>query len=619
MTTKKQNLMLIAPVNDIAGMADKKAKDPHAGARPAGGDRKPPAVQAMYVVGLDFGTTFSGFAWAMNKGLQHNMEDLPITSIYGIHDQWPDQNEIFFNYPKTSTTLYYTEDAAAPPLWGWTARLAAMREKDQKPWQHQHRFKLHLAGKKSAATLANELPPLPEGKSPVSVIADYLRAISAFAIERISASGIAVTMKDIKWCLTVPASWDLPAKQRMEEASILSGMITNADNTNGGSQHGLTIVLEPEAASIFCCRTVENAASIKSIREGKPYLIIDCGGGTVDLIVHAKDLSADGKFSLREVAPGTAGLCGGTFVDEAFKQFIRSKASKFDEWIEKKPEQFAKFMMEWEAIKRLYRGNETEQHVGIQIKGMIKKQLIPDADEDHYKIPIEAIKQCFDPTIDKVKELVDGQLAANPTVSVIFLVGGFAESPYLKNIITQLYTTETRVVAVVPRASEAILCGAVMVGLFPDSFQTRCMRETYGICSAGRFDPKKDPEDLKVMLPSGEALCKERFDIFVPIGKEIKVDEIVRRRFVPDKSEGTMKVEVWASSTNPAPRFANPKHQKDVYKKAVLTVKTSDIPNFAIEGVEVQLQFGKTVLEMRVMDIATGKFTAPAQMTFKSE
>jgi hypothetical protein len=43
---------------------------------------------------------------------------------------------------------------------------------------------------------------------------------------------------------------------------------------------------------------------------GLPYLVVDAGGGTVDLVVHKKEGDA-----LREVHPGTGGLCGGRVVD----------------------------------------------------------------------------------------------------------------------------------------------------------------------------------------------------------------------------------------------------------------------------------------------------------------
>ena len=289
-----------------------------------------PTTAPAYVIGLDFGTTFSGFAYAVNKAVPSKIADLQATSINTVHE-WPEQAQIFFNYPKTATALFYQE-ADKKPLWGWPARIQAMKAPDQTPGQHQHRFKLHLAGKHEYSSLTN-LPPLPDGKAEIDVIADFLHLISRFALDTINNTGAAVQMKNVKWCLTVPATWDQSARVKMEEAAVKAGMIANADGPdNGGSHHSLAIILEPEAASVYCFNMTQNETSVKSLNESKPYLIVDCGGGTVDLVVHAKTANEGSTFALREMAPGSGGLCGGTFVDDEFRSYVRSKAPSFDKW-----------------------------------------------------------------------------------------------------------------------------------------------------------------------------------------------------------------------------------------------------------------------------------------------
>ena len=56
---------------------------------------------------------------------------------------FPDDDLAPLKYTKVPTELFYESDDAAP-LWGWQAYLRA-KEVAHQPWQHQTRFKLHLA------------------------------------------------------------------------------------------------------------------------------------------------------------------------------------------------------------------------------------------------------------------------------------------------------------------------------------------------------------------------------------------------------------------------------------------------------------------------------------------
>jgi molecular chaperone DnaK (HSP70) len=47
------------------------------------------------------------------------------------------------------------------------------------------------------------------------------------------------------------------------------------------------------------------------------------------------------------------------------------------------------------------------------------------------EISIEDMKAIFDPVVDKIIHLIREQLKAAPQCDFVFLVGGFAQSPYL--------------------------------------------------------------------------------------------------------------------------------------------------------------------------------------------
>ena len=197
------------------------------------------------------GTTFSGFAYAFasvaGKASIHEFNTADVSTNY----DWPEDAKVFGKYPKTLTALYYSEDPAQEPLWGWSAFKAAAENKNQKPWQYQHRFKLHLAG----GLGQHQLPPLPPGKTAEDVMADFLRLLARFALAKITSLNVLgqVTARDAQWSLTVPATWDQASRAAMERIAQTAGLIRGTLGTdNGGSIHPIRIVLEPEAASVYC-------------------------------------------------------------------------------------------------------------------------------------------------------------------------------------------------------------------------------------------------------------------------------------------------------------------------------------------------------------------------------
>ncbi len=184
------------------------------------------------------------------------LERISATDLLAV-DQYPGHENINFAYPKTATALYY-DTPDAPPLWGWEAVVAAAQNKYE-PWQYQTRFKLRLAQPRfdDAAGAADEIPPLPPGKTTIQVIADYLHLISAFALEYMSRrTPQPLTNRDIKWCLTIPAIWSMAARTAMHTAAKQAGMVRGDGPDNGGSPFDLLLVLEPEAASIYCLNKV---------------------------------------------------------------------------------------------------------------------------------------------------------------------------------------------------------------------------------------------------------------------------------------------------------------------------------------------------------------------------
>ncbi|KAH7296272.1 hypothetical protein KP509_26G016700 [Ceratopteris richardii] len=240
------------------------------------------------VIAVDFGTTFSGFAYVKTSGPNEVRDNCA----------WPGSRQVGAEtYCKTQTSLYYEHRPSTDgrlhlelKAWGWPAFLAFDRAVSEYVFRHNrlqrqnvssgtsnsnlsspitedplyaseslamkvgffaHRFKLYFAPHHHSISL----PALPGNLTPEKLVVDYLRCFTEFIIDRLR---VAIredfSMNEVQWCLTVPAIWDEEAKQLMRTFAEKAGM-TKGDlcpNNDEASPYPLRILLEPEAGSVYC-------------------------------------------------------------------------------------------------------------------------------------------------------------------------------------------------------------------------------------------------------------------------------------------------------------------------------------------------------------------------------
>eukprot|EP00243_Klebsormidium_subtile_P006773 TRINITY_DN2924_c0_g1_i2.p1 TRINITY_DN2924_c0_g1~~TRINITY_DN2924_c0_g1_i2.p1 ORF type:complete len:437 (-),score=77.34 TRINITY_DN2924_c0_g1_i2:1107-2417(-) len=335
---------------------------PHSGFGGPANATKPATGQPKYVAGLDFGTTFSGYAYAPMGSSG--------TELIGVCQSWPGQDEAqALPSVKTTTSLLYERLPSGEYkfwAWGWPARLLHVQEAARfkeklagrepreeapstvAPMEGQpfliEKFKLHLADDPSPS-----LPPLPPGLPAERCITDYVRELGRECFRRIQTDyGSGATEDSIQWCLTVPAMWSNKAKEVMKQVAANAGLV---GPTN---PHPVLIVLEPEAASIFA-----NHHGQGGKEDHDRYLVVDAGGGTVDLALHVTD-PATGR--LKEVVSSEGELCGGGMVDQYFLEYVR-RQPWFEDLLQSPSSFFAldssiqELQQQFEVAKRSFRGD----------------------------------------------------------------------------------------------------------------------------------------------------------------------------------------------------------------------------------------------------------------------
>ena len=228
---------------------------------------------ADLVIGIDFGTTFTGVAYALSGKVvkSHSPDMSRIAEKLVVIRAWPGAA----NAEKIPTVLAYH---TSPPAWGVRVKLS-----DEPRVSH---FKLGLQDLGSHYKKASSVedfsllggylddhnwrhPSLPD-KQAVDFAADYLANVCQYVLRESLPKHYGrqfLQRQQISYVVTVPAIWSDKAKELTRQAACRAGI----------PRRKLMLITEPEAAAVYCatlCREVDLSA-------GDRFLICDAGGGTV--------------------------------------------------------------------------------------------------------------------------------------------------------------------------------------------------------------------------------------------------------------------------------------------------------------------------------------------------
>ncbi|KAL2633476.1 hypothetical protein R1flu_004955 [Riccia fluitans] len=559
---------------------------------------KPAQPRAKMVVAIDFGTTYSGFAYAQTSDIE---------KVYLFYE-WPGQH---FEKPycKTKTSLMYMptpgtgdyelKDWGLTAFWKYKMGLQESRspassvphaDKLKDSCYLATKFKLHLAPADHLGQKMFSVAPLPQGLTVKRLIADYLKSLSGFIMKTLQNNFGLILKKDIQWCLTVPALWDEAAKQQMVECAEIAGLVKGALCTDHlASPHAVIIVLEPEAASVYCQRKLKDT----NFSKGSKFLVVDAGGGTVDLVVHEKvDNSGIKDFSAQY--PATV---------LKFQEYIEKVKCGFDGEADSfypEMEVPAKLAKAWKAYD-IERGRPRGKGAYDTLR-LLKDDVVSILSE----------------VVGKILRLIGDQLDANPGVETILVVGGFSNSPYLMRKIRERFSTETCRILNPPDPGGAVCQGAVAFGLLnAEVMLSRKSRKTYGMDTFREYQIDDPPEKQKISERRG-LRCQDAFFIFVKKGDDVAVNTHVKKVLVPVES-GQSGIDLTLYATDDT----SPKFITDPGVELVASW-SYDFPGGIEEmdddpEVEVQMLFGRTMIEMTAKPVNFEGPTTSMSMNFERE
>jgi hypothetical protein len=361
-------------------------------------------------------------------------------------------------------------------------------------------------------------------------------------------------------------------------------------------------------------------------------MVVDCGGGTVDITVHEMEAQT-GK--LKELYKATGGPFGSTGVDREFEHLLVDIfGSDFVAAFKaKRPAGWVDLMIAFESRKRAADPNKDQplnvslpfsfidfhkKYYGTQVEGAVKKYGNKDvrwSAQGMLRLMPEAMQALYQPTLDSINNSVN-QLLNNAEVSgieLLFLVGGFAESVMLQNSIRQQFGQRVKII-IPQEASLAILKGAVCFGLDPSTVTVRRSRHTYGVGVVRKFVHGRHPES-KLVHRDGTDWCLEVFDKFVGAGDPVFVGGSVVRRYAPaDRDQATSVIHVYCSE-NPEVQFVT---DPGVVQCGTLRLDVADLPpppspsshettpSRRVREIQAKMTFGGTEIKVAAVDVTSG-------------
>ncbi|XP_022050023.1 heat shock 70 kDa protein 12A isoform X3 [Acanthochromis polyacanthus] len=597
-------------------------------------DQVPPGPSFVVVVAIDFGTTSSGYAYAFTKEPEciHTMR------------RWEGGDPGVSNQ-KTPTTILLTPDRKFHSF-GYAARdfYHDLDPSESKHWLYLEKFKMKLH---TTANLSIDTDLHAANGKRVKALDIFAYALAFFkeqALKELSdQTGGEFDNNDVRWVITVPAIWKMPAKQFMREAAYKSGLVPRENPEQ------LIIALEPEAASIYCrklrlhqmvdlgTQTTQNGFSPtenvgSAMTQGDRYVVVDCGGGTVDLTVHQIRLP---EGHLKELYKASGGPYGSIGIDYEFEKLLcRIFGQDFiDQFKIKRPAAWVDLMIAFESRKRAAAPDRTnplninlpfsfidyyKKFRGHSVEHALRKSnvdFVKWSSQGMLRMSPDAMNSLFKPTIDHIIQHLT-ELFDKPEVSDIkflFLVGGFAESTLLQQAVQNMLQGRSRII--IPHdVGLTILKGAVLFGLDPSVIKVRRSPLTYGVGVLNRFVEGKHPPE-KLLVKDGTRWCTDVFDTFIAADQSVALGEMVKRSYTPAKpSQQVIVIHVYCSEKESAGFISEPGVRKCGTLRLDVSGTESTAPRREIQTL---MQFGDTEIRAMAVDVSTGR-TVKASIDFLS-
>jgi hypothetical protein len=545
-----------------------------------------------YIVGIDFGTSCSGYTFILA-----DTKD-PESKIFECNN-WKDTPTRNAGANKTATALLYKGEQLID--WGFSA-LVAFQNMDPKDIAAQNfsivqNFKMDLYNARRSGDTCMM-------KKSCRYIRDFLSCMAEKVMQDIKSATKTGNVKksEIKWVLSIPTIWEDEEKDAMKrlvhEAQIIS---KDADESE------FMMVLEPEAAAVFCLKK-----SQCKVVEGDTMLIVDCGGGTVDLSVHQveKSVLRASRGALSQSTVHTGGPYGSIVLNGRFAELLGEIFSHdfMDAIRGDSPRAFYDLIgVQWEESKCGM--NDLTTPINItppqEFRSLMKQRgiSIPEfrSVTNKLRFTAEHLAKIWNENIDNILKLVDEQLTAvGGQVDYIFIVGGLGNSPITQKAIIDGFNKHARKkVFCPPQAASSVVYGASLLGFDDSLIRIRRVNATYGVEVKENYTQRNRGKYDELHLgETDDGWAYERlFEHFVTCGQEVAVDDVVEKSFEFEVGKNHVDVIVY-KAMSPDVIYTDEKYVKPLGTLKVNRPTGNGVSNEII----VKMYFGTVMIRVEVFN-----------------
>jgi hypothetical protein len=438
---------------------------------------------------------------------------------------------------KIPSILYYDLQGNVRAVGAEALQEHVIEQAEDEGWVKLAWWKLHLRAKDlpSSHIRDDDIAPLPQGKSAVEVLADFMRYLFQCARTYIQESHLNFwrsVENSIEFVLTHPNGWEGQQQHQIRRAVELAGFISSKEE-----QSHVHLLTEGEASLHFCVTNMIASDTFSKTlidvsdysddeddqSDSKGVVVVDAGGGTIDLSAYSMKLS---PTSFEEIAPAECSLQGSVFVTSRARTLLQKKLSGSKHYSD--PKIVAEMADIFDKSAKL-RFRKPDEPSYIKFGTTRDKDLKYDIRSGQLKLAGQDIADLFEPSIEAIIEAFEQQRrVASTPISLVCLVGGFAASDWLFARL-QRYFLPLGVSFCRPDAhvNKAVADGAV--SFYIDHLvSSRVARATYGVeC----FTPYYS-EDFEHQIRQHKSFIDATGELCIPdhfesiLLKETKVSEM---------------------------------------------------------------------------------------------
>lgn len=328
--------------------------------------------------------------------------------------------------------------------------------------------------------------------------------------------------------------------------------------------------------------------------------------------------------TINEIWHATGGDYGGTKVDKEFQDLLNKIFGEdfIDEFRRSHPSDWLELMNDFEVKKRADRvmtGDVTRIRLPANFINLLRHENGQDdnriirrrykVDEvkiskDYLCLGSDIVKNLFEPAIASIISHLKKLLKQNALrgIKLLFLVGGFSESPLLQARIRKEFESQYSIL--IPNdAQTAVVKGAVMFGKRPHIVVERCLSETYGTRCYRTFVPGFHKEE-KLEFIDGKAKCKDIFSVLARENEKVKIGQCKKTsQYSPIKASQTRISFSFFTSSNPEVLYTTDWGVRRL--PGYITVKSPDTSKGTDRVIELRLFF-ETEIKVVGVDLETG-------------